>query len=418
MKKVLFIVLSLVLVAALVVGCGAPAPAASEAPASEAPASEAPASEAPASEAPASEAPASDAPASEAPAGTTNLEGVLGSDGQPLLLVGETRPVPEKPTQKELLDMWNIEYAGRETVKEPMIESTKDGIAGKKLIMIAQSEHPYWTAVANGFKTAAEAYGATYEIWNPNGDLNQQNQFVDKAIAEKADMVFLASLDAKASVQQFKKLYDAKIPAIAFNMIPTDEAMKYVIGITAPDDFGQFRMLAKYLADDMGGKGGVGYITHIPGGSPYFARYKNVEEYYKTDYPDMKTLDVQSPGFDAPKTKQVVADWLTRFGDELTAIVVSDDSAQALGVSQAIDEAGRKDIKVIAAGNSKVGMDLVKSGGLFAITYQSAEADGAVPVKLAADYFAGEDIGTNAAYYLPQAVITAENVADYEPAQW
>lgn len=347
-----------------------------------------------------------------------DVSNVKGSDGQLLLQFGETRDVPTKPTEKEALDMWNIEYAGRQTQKEPMIPSPKTGIIGKRIVMIQQSEHPYWTAVSNGAKTAAEAYKADFEVWNPNGDLNQQNQFVDRAIAEKVDFVLLAPLDAKAGVQQFKKLYEAGIPAMPFNMIPTDEAMKYAIAISAPDDFGQFRMLADHLAKAVDGKGGVAYITHIPGGSPYFARTISVAKFYEENYPEMKELDIQSPGFDAPKCKQVVADWLTRFGDELTCIVCADDSAQALGVSQALEEAGRTDIKVIAAGNSKVGMDLVKAGKLFAITYQSAEADGAIPVKVVADYFNGVDLGTNAAFYLPQAVITKDNVDQYMPAQW
>ncbi len=357
--------------------------------------------------------------------GVSNLEASLaidisdvrGSDGQLLLMYGETRPVPPKPTNQEALDMWKLEYAGRQTQKKQMISSPGDGIIGKKIIMIMQSEHPYWTAVANGSRIACEAYQANFEMWNPNGDLNQQNQYVDRAIAEKADMVLLASLDAKASVQQFKKLYDAGIPAIAYNMIPNDDAMRYVLAITAPDDFGQFKMLAEHMAQDVGGSAGVGYITHIPGGSPYFARTTNVVEYYKENYPDMKTLDIQSPGFDAPKVKQVVADWITRFGKDLTCIVLADDSAQALGAIQAIEEAGRDDIYVIAAGNSKVGMDLVKAGKIDAITFQSAEADGAVPIKVSADYFNGVDLGTNAAFYLPQAIITPNNVDNYMPAQ-
>ena len=347
-----------------------------------------------------------------------DISDVRGSDGQLLLIYGDTRPVPPKPGDPELLDMWKIEYAGRQTEKLPLLESPADGIIGKKIVMIQQSEHPYWTAVSNGSRIAAEAYGAAYEVWNPNGDLNQQNQYVDRAVAEKPDVVLLATLDAKAGVQQFKKLYDAGIPAIAYNMIPNDDAMRCVLAITAPDDFGQFQMLAEHMAQPRGGEGGIGDITHIPGGSPYFARTTNVVEYFKENHPGMKTLDIQSPGFDAPKTKQVVADWITRFGDELTGIVVSDDSAQGLGVTQALEEAGRDDVFVIAAGNSKVGMDLVKAGKIDAITFQSAEADGAIPVKVAADYFNGVDIGPNAAFYLPQAVITPENVDDYLPAQW
>ncbi len=219
-----------------------------------------------------------------------DVSNVVGSDGQKLLILGDTRPIPEKPTDEEGIKMYEIEYAGRLSPKEPMIESPGDGVMGKKIIMIMQSEHPYWTAVANGSRIACEAYGATFEMWNPNGDLNQQNQYVDKAISEGADMVLLATLDTEAGVQQFKKLYEAGIPSIAYNMIPTDMAMKYVLAVTAPDDFGQFRMLAEWLAKEVDGKGGVGYITHIPGGSPYYARTTNVVQYYAANYPDMKML--------------------------------------------------------------------------------------------------------------------------------
>ena len=351
-----------------------------------------------------------------------NLESVTGSDGQPLLIYGEARPVPAKPAdpdglpEDDPLKYWNIEFAGRQTEKVDMIPSPADGCIGKSIWIIGQSEHPYWSAVFNGANTAADTLQMELTIKNPNGDLNQQNQLIDQAIAANPDMILLSPLDAQASEQQFRKIYDAGIPAIAFNMVPSDAAMRYVLALTAPDDFGQFQKLGRFVADDVGGTAGVCYMTHLPGGSPYFARYSNVRALYAVDYPDMKYLDHQSPGFEAPKAKQVVADWITRFGDDLNVIVLSDDSAQGEGTAQAIKEAGREDIKVVAAGNSKVGMDLISSGGLFAITYQSAEADGAIAVKVTADYFNGLDI--EPCYYLPQAIITSTNVSQFEPAQW
>ena len=351
-----------------------------------------------------------------------NLEGVTGTDGQRLLIYGEARPVPPRPddpdslAEDDPLKYWNIEYAGRETEKEPMIPSPADGCIGKSIWVIGQSEHPYWSAVFNGMQIAADTLGMELTIKNPNGDLNQQNQLVDQAIAENPDIILHVTLDSQASEQQFKKIYEAGIPAIAFNMIPSDAAMRYSLAVTAPDDFGQFQKLGRHVADAVGGTGGVCYMTHLPGGSPYFARYSNVRAMYAQEYPDMKYLDHQSPGFEAPKAKQVVADWITRFGDELTVIVLSDDSAQGEGTAQAIKEAGRDDIKVVAAGNSKVGMDLVSSGEIFAITYQSAEADGAVAVMAAADYFNG--LPMQPCYYLPQAIITKDNVSEFQPAQW
>lgn len=367
------------------------------------------------------------APAAE---GGSNLEKSLavdtaslkGSDGQPLLLEIGSKTVTERPEDPDSLPetdplrYWDIENAGWNTEKVDLPKSPADGAIGKKLVMIGQSEHPYWTAVFNGAKQMAAAYEMELTLLNPNGDLNQQNQMIDKAISEKPDMIFLATLDAQAGVQQFKKIYEAGIPAIAFNMVPTDEAMKYALCLTGPDDFGQFRKMSEFLAEDVGGKAGVAYLTHLPGGSPYFARTYGPISTFAEKYPDMKTLDIQSPGFDAPKCKQVVSDWITKFGDELTCIVISDDSAQAEGAAQALEAAGRTDVKCIAAGNSKVGMDLLKAGKLFAITYQSAEADGALPIKIAADYFNGLEVPPVA--YLPQAVITQETVDTYMPAQW
>jgi ABC-type sugar transport system substrate-binding protein len=199
-------------------------------------------------------------------------------------------------------------------------------------------------------------------------------------------------------------------------MLPDAEGMKYSLAWTGPDDWGQFRMLARELADKMGKKGGIAYITHAPGGSPYFARMFAPRTELKTYAPDIVTLDFQSPGFEAAKTKQVVSDWITRFGDDLNAIVCADDSAQALGVAEALKIAGRDDIIVVAAGNSKIGMDAVKSGDIYAITYQSAEADGAMPIKLAADWFNGKELQNVS--YLTKHIITSSDVDSYMPAQW
>jgi ribose transport system substrate-binding protein len=166
----------------------------------------------------------------------------------------------------------------------------------------------------------------------------------------------------------------------------------------------------------MGGEGGVGYLTHNPGGSPYYARLYGPMTELAVKYPNIKTLDFQSPGWDMEKCKQVASDWITKFGDELKGMVASGDSEQALGMAEACKAAGRDDIVIIAAGNSKVGMDLVQEGAVYAITYQSAEADGALPIKLAADWFNGKELGP--IYYIPKHVITQADVTEFMPAQW
>lgn len=351
-----------------------------------------------------------------------DISSVKSSDGQPLLLDMEKKEIPARPAdpnalpEDDAMHWYDMEYAGWSAQKINIPKSPADGSIGKKVTVIINGDHPYLTAYSNGAKKAAEALKMEIKVMSPNWDLNVQNQMIDQAINSKPDMIILVPLDAKAAVQQFRKINQAGIPCIASNMLPEDEGMKYVIGWTGPDDWGQFRLLAQYLAKQMNNEGGVAYIRHAPGGSPFFARTYGPLTELKKIAPKIETLDMQAPGFEAEKTMQVVSDWITKYGDKLKAIVAADDSAQAIGIAEALKKANRTDIIVVAAGNSKVGMDGVKAGSIAAITYQSAEADGAVPVKMAADWFNGKQV--EPVRYLPKHVITKEDVDKYMPAQW
>jgi ribose transport system substrate-binding protein len=260
------------------------------------------------------------------------------------------------------------------------------------------------------------------KVLSPNWDLAVQNQMIDQTINERPDMIIIFALDAKTSTQQARKINQAGIPLILSNMTVAREAHNYCISWTGPDDFGQFRMMSRAWADELvakygkTGKIGVAYVQHAPGGSPYFARYWGPRSELAGYAPNIVTLDAQAPGFEADKTMQLVSDWITRFGKDLKGICAADDSAQALGIAEALKKAGRQDVLVIAAGNSKVGMDAVKAGNIRYITYQTAEGDGALAVKTAADWFNGKKI--EPVRNIPQKLIDKSNVDDFYPAQW
>jgi ABC-type sugar transport system substrate-binding protein len=351
-----------------------------------------------------------------------DLSGVKSRDGQPLLLILEKKTLPTRPAnpaalpETDPLHWFDMEYAGWSVEKINIPPSPRGGAMGRRVITIINGDHPYLTAYCAGMKQAADAYRMNLKVLSPNWKVDVQNQMLEESVNDRPDVIILIPLDAKVAVQQVRKVNQAGIPIILSNMHPDNEAMKYAICWTGPDDWAQFRMLARAWADKLGKKGGVAYMRHAPGGSPFFARtYAPISEL--TGYaPEIKTLDMQAPGFEAAKTQQVVADWITRFGPQLNGICAADDSAQAIGIVEALKKAGRTDIVVVAAGNSKVGMDAVKAGDLYAVTYQSAEADGAVALKAAADWFNGLEI--EPVRYLPKHVITRADVDQYMPAQW
>jgi ribose transport system substrate-binding protein len=348
-----------------------------------------------------------------------------GTDNQPLIIMDSSPLVPpDRPANPEALPeddplhWYDMEYAGWRCTKTNLPPSPRSGARGKRIVCLRHMDHPYTTAYTRGMQKIADAYGIQLKTLTAgNADVNIQSQQVDQVINERPDLVIIFPVDAKSVVPMLRKLNQAGIPVIASNLIPVDAGMPYVLTWTGPDDWGQFRMLAREFAKRMNHEGGYCIVQHMPGGSPYFSRTFSVVTELKKIAPKMKLLEKQTTKLEAEKTMQVVSDWIAKYKYELQGIVSADDSGAQIGINQACRSAGRDDMIRVAAGNSKVGMDFIMAGKLGAITYQSAEADGALPMKIAADWFCGKEI-TRPVYYLPKHIITSQDVRWYLPAQW
>ena len=346
-----------------------------------------------------------------------------GTDGQPYILPqSESVTIPQRPADPKALPetdkghWWDIEYAGWNVEKVEMPTSPKDGTRGKRIVLLKAGDHPYWTAYVNGFNIIAEAYRMKIKIYNGNWNMDLQAQQTDQAINERPDMIIFAPVDATACTPLLRRINKAGIPCITSNTIPCDEAMKYCLAWTGPDDWGQFRMLARTFADTLDKKGGYAIVRHMPGSSPFFARtYAPITEL--TEYaPDMKMLVMDTANLEAEGTMQLVSAWLIKYGDELKGLVLAGDGFSMTGALEAVKKSGRNDIVIVAAGNSKTGMDSINAGDALAITYQSAEGDGAIAVHAAAEWFEGKEL--EPVRYLPKHIITQADVDNFMPAQW
>lgn len=354
---------------------------------------------------------------------TIDVFSLKGTDGQPLILPQtEAVTIPARPADPTALAetdkgyWWDIEFAGWDVEKVNMPESPKDGPAGKRIVLLKAGDHPYWTAYVNGFRTIAKTYDMKVKIYNSNWNMDLQAQQTDQAINEKPDMIIFAPVDATACTPLLRRINKAGIACITSNTIPCDEAMKYCIAWTGPDDWGQFRMLARKFADQMGKEGGYAIIRHMPGSSPFFARtYSPITELVEYA-PEMKMLVMDTANLEAEGTMQLVSAWLTKYGDKLKGLILAGDGFSMTGTLEAVSKSGRKDIVIVAAGNSKTGMDSIKAGDALAITYQSAEGDGAIAVGAAAEWFQGKEL--EPVRYLPKHIITKEDVDRFMPAQW
>lgn len=364
-------------------------------------------------------------------AGESNLEKSRAIDwrsakdnaGNPLFIDTIVPDVPENPgdvnayPEKDERHWYNFEYPYANIKKLQQPASPADGSIGKRVIMLKNGDHPYHTAYMNASRQAAGIFGIDLEIMSANWDVNIQTQQVEQAINEAPDLIIYSPVDQETSVTHLRKLYNAKIPVVCSNVMPSNEGFKYLLSFCGPADWDQSKLLARYIAEKRGYKGGYCIITHNPGGSMYYARAYGVLTELAKIAPDMTCLDIQSPGTDsAENVKQVTADWITKYGDKLTAIFTSETTVQATGSIEACEAAGRTDILIGGIDNSNTALNYVKSGKLACCTNQPPMQDGALPVLLAARWFNGEDIEDYV--FMAPAVITADNVESFLPAQW
>jgi ribose transport system substrate-binding protein len=356
---------------------------------------------------------------------TIDVFALKSGDGQPLIVWNEdAKVIPPRPARPEALPetdpghWYDFEYTGWNVAGRSFPASNAEGCRGKRIVSINPSAHPYYEAHRRGMKRIAEEFGIhldCYPLPAADSDAVQRRQ-IDQAIRERPDLIVFAANDVEASGALVRKVHAAGIPLVAATSMPSADAFPYVIGYTGTDEWGAFRQLARRFAEAAGRRGGYAIVQHVPGSGPYFARTWATITELKTVAPGMVCLEQQYTEFDRAKTKKAVLAWLKKHGAGLTGIVSADQGDALQGIVDALEEAGRRDVVVVAQGHCQVSLDLVKAGNVLATTYQPAETDGALPIALAIDYFNGIDFPP--VKYLPNRLIVRENVESFYPAQW
>ncbi len=327
-------------------------------------------------------------------------------------------PRPRNPSQYPKTDArhwYDKEYAGWGIQKCGIPESLGDGARGKRVTFLQPGLHPYHVAFAEGLTRIAERAGVDLRTLAGAMTMESQDEQVQRAIAEKTDLVILVPISSGACTRWVQQLHARAIPVIVSNFIPDEEAYRFILAWCGPDDWGQYRMLARSFAERLRHQGGYAIVRHMPGSSCYEARTWSIVTELAAVAPRMRCLAMgegsREGTFDPALAAQLVTGWLHQFGAELRGIVGPDDDIAMGGINEALRAAGREDIVRVGAGSTHTGMSHVKAGRLHAITFQPAQADGALAMKIAVDWFSGLDV--QPINYLPKHIITRENVDDF-----
>ncbi|MDF1567553.1 MAG: helix-turn-helix domain-containing protein [Spirochaetaceae bacterium] len=315
---------------------------------------------------------------------------------------------PEAYPEDDARHWYDLEYAGWLVEKMPMPESPMDGPKGKKVAAILPGWHPYAEEFRRGMEDAARRVGMDLRVYSSPWDPEDQKHEVERALSWEPHLVIIWIESLRGGSQLIETIYQAGIPVVAANAPPDEAGLRHVLAWTGPDDWAQFRRLSGRFAELMGFRGGYAIVCHMKDTPTFFARSWSVVTELKETASEMELLAMASTDLDEEKTYRQVKVWLDEFGSRLQGVVSADDERTQLGINRALDEAGRADIIRVANGSTPTGIRLIREGGVDAITFQLAEQDGALPVKLAADWFSGLEIPP--IRHLPVRILDAENI--------
>ncbi|PSL41458.1 monosaccharide ABC transporter substrate-binding protein (CUT2 family) [Planomicrobium soli] len=257
-------------------------------------------------------------------------------------------------------------------------------------------------------KALQESDGIEYVMTNA-ADPNKQANDVDDLIAQDVDVIVMLPIESAALTPVGQKIKDAGIPLVIVDRELENDAATVVV---KGDNEGIGVNAGKFFVEQLGGKGKVVEISGPPS-SVTEQRGSGFKEAVEASE-GLEIIASQSGDFSTEKSLEVMQNIL-QANPQIDAVFTQDDG-MALGVLQAIEEAGRTDIQfVTGAGGAKQVFEDIKNDGLMKATFLYSPTMVEDAVKIAADLAKGEEPAET--MVVKEATqVTKENVDEfYDP---
>ncbi len=204
--------------------------------------------------------------------------------------------------------------------------------------------------VANSVSIKETADQLGVELRFSDAQQKQENQIsaIRKFIIQRVDVIGISPIVEIGWDKVFQEAKDAGIPIILVDRraaVPDD----YYVAYLGSDFLEEGRRSARIMVDLTGGRANIVELVGTVGSAPANDRYTGFREILK-DYPEMKIIDSRSGDFTVARGKEVMADFLNKYGRQITALYAHNDD-MALGAIEAIEEYGLKpgtDIKIVS----------------------------------------------------------------------
>jgi ribose transport system substrate-binding protein len=174
---------------------------------------------------------------------------------------------------------------------------------------------------------------------------------------------------------------------------------------------------ARMLFEAMGGKGGVVHLGGIAANNPAIERLNGLKNALK-DFPEIELLDAQPADWDTTKAAELMASFLTKYGDKITGVHCANDNI-AYGVMEALKAEGIEGMPIVAYDGNPEAVQMVMDGKLLATVFTNPHWGGGITLALAYHAAIGtfkpsEEPNEHREFYGPTIMVTAADAADFK----
>ncbi|MDQ0112186.1 substrate-binding domain-containing protein [Paenibacillus harenae] len=306
-------------------------------------------------------------------------------------------------------------FSSSATIRKLAEPSVNDGLesAGRKHIVLISQErdNPFWLAIAEGARAAAESLGMELEYTGPlRINQGEQTQLLKKAIAAKADAILIQGLGDSSSYKEWiDRANKRHIPIIA---IDTDEPGSQRIAYVGTDNFKAGRQMGELVAARTTEEGLIGVLLGNEQAANQQLRLAGLQAALKGQ-PRLRIAEVRSSNISRLEAQQQTEDLLA--SQPNIRILVGFSALDGAGMMEAASRLGRGDIQIFAFDDLDITMEGIRGGRIEASIVQQPRKMGAQAIELLSNHWQGEPISQE--QFTDTFVLDADALTAGSPAE-
>ena len=175
-------------------------------------------------------------------------------------------------------------------------------------------------------KETADALGIELRFLDAQQKQENQIEAIRKFIIQKVDVIGISPIVETGWNEVFQEAKNAGIPIILVDR-RADVPENLYVSYLGSDFLEEGRKAAQVMAKLVNGKANIVELVGTLGSAPANDRYTGFREVLKS-YPGMRIIDSQSGDFTRARGKEVMADFLLKYGKNITAVAVANKNAR------------------------------------------------------------------------------------------